>query len=90
MKDLEYTFCALREKEVVNIADGKKLGRVVDMGFNCAGKIAGIILPTDKKFFKNITSSDNIFVPWRNVLKIGNDVILVELGGSPVGGPPQV
>ncbi len=92
MNSLEYTFCSLREKEVVNIADGKKLGRVIDIGFNCAGKVLGIILPMDKKFFKSMSSSDNIFVPWQHVLKIGNDVILVELGGrsTPESGPPQV
>lgn len=76
---IEYTFCQLREREVVNIADGKRLGRIIDMGFNCQGKILGIILPANRKFFKNITNNDNIFVPWRQVLKIGDDVILVEL-----------
>lgn len=76
---IEYTFCQLREREVVNIADGKRLGRIIDMGFTCQGKILGIILPANRKFFKNITNNDNIFVPWRQVLKIGDDVILVEL-----------
>lgn len=79
---IEYTFCQLREREVVNIADGKRLGRIIDMGFTCQGKILGIILPANRKFFKNITNNDNIFVPWRQVLKIGDDVILVELPGS--------
>lgn len=89
MNALDYTFCSLREKEVVNIADGKKLGRIIDLGFNCSGQILGVILPADKRLFKTF-SSDNIFISWRSVLKIGNDVILVELGSAPGDRtPPQ-
>lgn len=79
IQGIDFTFCELREKEVVNIADGKKLGRMVDIALNCSGKIMGIILPGDRKFLKSITSNENIFVPWHNVRKIGDDVILVEL-----------
>ncbi len=27
----DLTFCELREKEVINIVDGKKLGRILDI-----------------------------------------------------------
>ena len=33
-------------------------------------------------FFKSFTSSDNLFVPWNNIVKIGGDVILVEMVGG--------
>ncbi|MBO4262225.1 MAG: YlmC/YmxH family sporulation protein [Clostridia bacterium] len=74
----EFTFCELREKEVINVADGKKLGRVFDASFSC-GKITGLMVPGDKKFFKSVTGSESIFIPWPSVLKIGGDVILVVL-----------
>ena len=73
----EFTFCELREKEVINVADGKKLGRVFDASFSC-GKITGLMVPGDKKFFKSVTGSESIFIPWPSVLKIGGDVILVD------------
>lgn len=76
---VDYTFCELREKEVINVSDGKRLGRIIDIALHCSGRVVGIVVPGEKKFFKNVSGSDNIFIPWKNVLKIGDDVILVEL-----------
>ena len=79
MNGIDYTFCELREKTVVNIADGKQLGRIADIALHCTGRVVGVIVPGEKKFFKNFTTGDSIFIPWKNVIKIGDDVILVEL-----------
>ena len=76
----DLTFCELREKEVVNITDGKKLGRILDIALTCSGNVVGIIVPGEKKFFKNISGDESIFVPWKNIIKIGEDAILIELG----------
>ena len=84
----DLTFCELREKEVVNIADGKKLGRILDMAFTSNGTIKGLIVPGEKKFFKNISGDESIFVPWKNIVKIGEDAILVQLGEMSVICPP--
>ena len=40
------------------------------------------MVPGKKSFFKSFTSSDNIFIPWNNIVKIGGDVILVEMVGG--------
>lgn len=77
MKD--FTFCELREREVINVADGHKLGRIFDITFSSQGKITGLIVPGEKKFLKNLTGADSLFIPWPSVLKIGSDVILVDL-----------
>ena len=90
MKDTDYTFCELREREIVNVTDGKKLGRMSDIAFDAKGKVIGIIVPGEKKFLKNITGSDNIFIPWGCILKIGDDVILVDLHNSPPCNPPKI
>ncbi len=43
--------CDLREKEVINICDGERLGFVEDVEFDlCTGKITHIIIPF-RKFF---------------------------------------
>ncbi|MBR2480576.1 MAG: YlmC/YmxH family sporulation protein [Clostridia bacterium] len=81
MQGIDYTFCELREKEVIKILDGKQLGRIVDIALHCSGKVVGLIASPDKKFFKNFSGNENIFIPWQKVTKIGDDVILVELGG---------
>lgn len=87
MEKKEYTFCELREREVINVEDGKKLGRIVDVAFNCKGQLIGLIVPGEKKFFKNITGTDNLYIPFNCILKIGDDVILVDLNNSPNNNP---
>lgn len=80
---MDLTFCSLKEKEVVNIVDGKKLGRILDIAFKPNGVITGIIVPGDKRFFKNISGCESIFIPWKKIKRIGEDTILVELGDAP-------
>lgn len=79
---IDLTFCELREKEVVNIVDGRRLGRILDIAFTANGKIVGIIVPGERRFFKNVTGGESIFVAWKNIVKIGEDAILVELTGA--------
>ena len=76
---IDYTFCELREKDVVNVSDGKQLGRIVDIAIHCTGKVVGLVAAGEKKFFKNFAGNENVFIPWQKVIKIGDDVILVEL-----------
>lgn len=75
----DITFCELREKEVVNTIDGKKLGRIIDMVFTCDGSILGIVTPGEKRGFKVIASNSSLFIPWKCIKKIGEDTILVTL-----------
>lgn len=72
----------MSRKTVINVADGKELGHVCDMIFNNCGGVIGFVVPGKKSFFKSITSSDNVFIPWNRIIKIGSDVILVELVGN--------
>ena len=83
----ELTFCELREKEIVNVADGKRLGRVIDLALTCNGRVLGFMAPGDKSCMKAFGGKDPLFIPWHNISKIGDDVILVNLmvGGFPVG-----
>jgi len=74
---MDVTFCELRNKEVVNMLNGRRLGRVCDIAVSCETcRILSVVVPNDKKFFR---SKEDLFIPWRNVIKIGDDVILVRL-----------
>lgn len=77
---METTFCELRGKEVINVMDGKRLGRIIDLVFetNC-GKILGFVVPCYNKSWNIFKNSNDIFIPYKNVCKIGDDVILVEI-----------
>lgn len=80
---MDLTFNLLRSKEIINIYDGKRLGRITDVSFESStGKLLGFVVPGIKKIFKK---SEDIFIPLELVKKIGDDVILVKL--SPIEEP---
>lgn len=82
---MEVCFSDLKEKEIVNVFDGKKLGRIIDILFDTAsGSVRGIVVPGDKKLFRK---NDDIFVPLEKLKKIGDDVILVSLQMGKVAFP---
>ncbi|MCR8641907.1 YlmC/YmxH family sporulation protein [Paenibacillus sp. N1-5-1-14] len=70
-------------KDVINIVDGKKLGVVSDLELDLKqGRIDAIIVPTQGKFFGMFGSSTDVIIPWKNIVKIGADVVLVKLDES--------
>ena len=79
----QFTFCEMAKKSVVSVADGRTLGNVCDMVFGSNGCVQGFVVPGKKSFFKSITSSENIFIPWNKIVKIGSDVMLVSLAPQP-------
>lgn len=81
---MELSFCELRAKEVVNICDGKKMGNIIDMIFDCScARITGLVVPAEKSFLNFFKSNNDIFIPYNCIRKIGTDIILVEL--TPIG-----
>lgn len=82
----ELTFCELREKEIVNVVDGRRLGRISDLALTCNGRVLGFMAPGDKSPIKAIGGKERVFIPWQNITKIGDDVILVNLmiGSFPI------
>lgn len=73
---MQISFSELRAKEVVNTADGSKLGRVCDLTFSYPdNKVLGILVPEGKGL-----CSKKMFVEMKCIVKIGDDVILVDVG----------
>lgn len=73
----------LRDKEIININTGKRLGNIVDVEVNLEeGKIEGIILPGESKFFRFFSKETEIYILWESIKKIGSDVILVDINDS--------
>lgn len=78
---MDISYCKLRNKEVVNICDGKNLGNITDIiiDTNC-GKILGLIVPANcKNIFNFLKSNNDIFIPYNRICKIGKDIILVDI-----------
>lgn len=82
---MELSFLELREKEIVNIYDGKRLGRALDMIFEKqSNRVLGIVVPGIKKGFL-FKKTDNLFIPLNCIKKFGEDVILVTMEPSRSG-----
>jgi len=74
---MDISFEELKEKEVINIFTGKKLGHIVDFIFNLTNRLLiGIILPGERKFLKK---GEDLFIPISQIKRIGDDVILVAI-----------
>ncbi len=77
---MENSFTELRSKLVVNLVDGKKLGHIIDLIFEeRSAKILGVIVPGAKSFFSIFKPKEDIFIPYHNICKIGEDTVLVQL-----------
>ncbi|MFA5675203.1 MAG: YlmC/YmxH family sporulation protein [Christensenellales bacterium] len=79
-------FSKLRQKEVVNVLDGARLGYVCDMVVDIsAGKVCAIVVPGPSRLSFLFRGERDSVIPWCNIRKIGEDVILVEIesGGVP-------
>lgn len=65
-------------KDVVNVSDGKKLGNIGDIEINLStGKIEAVIVTGNGKVLGFFGRDEDIVIPWKNIIKIGQDVILV-------------
>lgn len=72
----------LREKEVINLTDGAKLGYVCDFEFDVSdARICALVLPGDGGFL-GLGKNDDIVIPWDRIECIGEDTILVRVNLS--------
>ena len=72
----------LRTKDVVNTLDGKRLGKVMDIEFDERdGRVEALVVPGEFKVGNVIRGEKcGVVIPWQRICKIGENVILVELG----------
>lgn len=75
---METSYRELKCKDVINITDGRNLGRTCDVVFTFPeGRVFGIVVPGKRgicPFRKN-----DLFIPLKNIAKIGADAVLVDL-----------
>ena len=75
------SFSDIRRKDVVNICDGRKLGKPIDLVLNENACVEALVVPGRSGglmgFFRQ--SQEGCVIPWNRVRRIGDDVILVEV-----------
>ena len=74
-----FSTCDLREKEVINLCDGTRLGCPTDFEFEAReGRITALIICVPGGFL-GLGQSKDITIPWNKIECIGSDAILVRL-----------
>ena len=77
------TFTQLKQKDVVNVRDGRRLGKPMDLLLNESACVEALIVPIPGGFLNMLKpEKEGCVVPWNRVLRIGDDVILVEINES--------
>lgn len=67
----------LQNKDIVNIKEGKRVGKIIDVLIDEQGNMKALIIQRLKIF--NLTSGTELEVKWNQIKKIGADVILVDI-----------
>ena len=72
--------CDLRQKEVINVVNASRLGYVYDVEINFeTGNIDAIIVPGKPRILGVIGKKDDYVIPWDNIVRVGEDIVLVEM-----------
>ena len=70
----------LRCKEVICVADGRRLGFVCDLQVEIPeGCVRAILVPGPCRFFGLFGRRDDFLIPWNCIKRIGPDIILVDI-----------
>ncbi|MCT4565105.1 MAG: YlmC/YmxH family sporulation protein [Maledivibacter sp.] len=73
----------LRMKEVINVVNGTRIGFIYDFEINLEkNRIEAIVIPKEGKFLKIFSREEDYIIPWKRIVKVGQDIILVELKDS--------
>ncbi len=67
-------------KEVICVADGRRLGFVTDVEVELPkGHVVAIVVPGPCRFLGLFGRRDDFVIPWGCIRKIGPDIILVDI-----------
>ena len=69
----------LQAKIIINVNNGKQLGNLVDAEINNDGNIIYFVVMSRKFFRRFLNRESEITVTFKQIVKIGEDVILVDL-----------
>ena len=69
----------LQNKTIININNGKNIGKITDLELNEEGKILNFYVLPKRIFFNLFLTNKEITFKLNDIKKIGEDVILVEI-----------
>ena len=69
----------LQAKDIINIKDGKNIGKISDIVIDETGNIEYLVIAPTKLFKRYSFTNGETNIRFNQIIKFGNDVILVEL-----------
>lgn len=70
----------LQLKEIIDVSTGKRLGSIIDVIVDHTGFIKKIMLDQKRSRGKIFSGNkEEISIEWKNIVKLGDDIILVDI-----------
>ena len=72
-----------RRKEVINLADGARLGYIFDAIIDSeSGRVEALVIPKQGKMMGLFGKETEYIIPWEKIKRIGDDIVLVNMAPS--------
>lgn len=70
----------LQRKDIININDGKIVGRIIDVLINESdGSLDGFVIEKSKYIRSIFTNEEDTIIKFNQIKKMGSDVILIDI-----------
>lgn len=70
----------LQKKDIININDGRIIGRIIDAEINESSGVLDSLIVEKSKYMRSLFTTENdITIKFEQIKKLGSDVILIEL-----------
>ncbi len=66
----------LQKKEIIDINSGKRIGIIIDVVVSQEGTVKNLIV--EERKIKRFTANEERTVNWQQIVKIGDDIILID------------
>ena len=66
----------LQKKEIIDINSGKRIGIIIDVIVSQEGTVKSLIV--EERKLKRFTANEERTVNWQQIVKIGDDIILID------------
>ena len=66
----------LQIKEIIDINSGKRIGIIIDVVVSQEGTVKNLIV--EERKIKRFTANEERTVNWQQIVKIGDDIILID------------
>lgn len=75
---------SLRDKEVINVKDGGRIGFVCDVEVDTQeARLTAVVVYGKLRLFGLLGREEDRYIPWDRVRRFGEDIILVEQEPQP-------